>query len=157
MNDDANRFLAHNIKGLMMDLIVAWDLRIADARAESEFAELSAGDLKVMGLLRGRPTPLSSIHRGMGVSRQASHKVVKNLATHGLVELKPMEGSQRDKVVVVTAKGQRWRALVAEQISGIERDCAERLGEDQLETLRELLLALHADPLGSTADPRGST
>ena len=55
MNDDANRFLAHNIKGLMMDRIVAWDLRIAAARAESEFAELSAGDLKVMGLLRGRP------------------------------------------------------------------------------------------------------
>ncbi|MGI9374353.1 MAG: hypothetical protein ACR2OJ_17845 [Hyphomicrobiales bacterium] len=142
--DDA--FLATNIKGLMMTLIAHWNGRMDAERAETEFAKIRPSDMRVFGQMRGRTMKLSEIHREMRFSRQAAQQAVVRLVDHGVLQVDPAPHGNRDKVVSVTTKGQRLRALAARQIRDFEASCATIIGPSGLETLRELLIALTEAP-----------
>ena len=138
--DDA--FLGQNIKGLMMSLIAHWNAQMDEARATTEFASIRPADIRVFAQLRGRTLKLSAIHREMGFSRQAAQQSIERLAREDMVRVKAAAGNKRDKVVAITEKGQRWRALAAEQIRIIETDCAEIIGHGGREDLRKALIEL---------------
>ncbi|MEM8803696.1 MAG: MarR family winged helix-turn-helix transcriptional regulator [Pseudomonadota bacterium] len=138
--DDA--FLGQNIKGLMMTLIARWNSRMDEARAGTEFAEVRPADMRVFGQLRGRSVKLSEIHREMGFSRQAAQQAVDRLVAHDMISVLPDPGSRRDKLVSITAKGQRWRSIAAKQIRQIEAEVADALGEEAKEALRGSLARL---------------
>lgn len=137
-------FLSQNVKGLMMTLIAGWNEQMDDARAQTEFATVRPSDIRVFAQLRGRSIKLSRIHREMGFSRQAASQAVDRLVQHGMLDLTPVPDNKRDKVVSITAKGQRWRSIAADQIRQIEAQCAAVIGEDGTDTLRQVLLALLA-------------
>jgi len=141
-------FLETNIKGLMMTLLARWNQEMDAARAETEFAGIRPADMRVFGQLRGREVPLSALHRELSVSRQAAQQAIERLVAHGVVRVDAAEGSRRDKVVSVTEKGQRWRAIAAAEIRRIEVKVAEVVGEDGREDLRRLLVALAKDSGG---------
>lgn len=135
-------FLGQNLKGLMMTLLAQWNQQMDADRAGTEFAPIRPSDMRVFGQLRGRTMRLSDIHRELGFSRQAAQQAVDRLVDHGVLQVEFASGSQRDKVVSVTDKGQRLRTLAARQIRDFERECADILGEDGKETLRRLLIEL---------------
>ena len=135
-------FLGQNIKGLMMTLIAGWNAQMDDARAETEFADVRPADIRVFAQLRGRTVRLSEIHREMGYSRQAAQQAVDRLVGHGMVKVSPDPSSKRDKLVSITAKGQRWRTIAAGQIRQIETGIVETLGEEAKEALRRSLTGL---------------
>ena len=137
-----DRFLSANIKGLMMTLLGRWNAEMDEGRANTEFADIRASDMRVFGQLRGRTVKLSMIHRELGFSRQAAQQAVDRLVAHGVLKVELAEGSKRDKLVSVTEKGQDLRALAARQIREIEETCAEAVGEEGKETLRWLLVEL---------------
>ena len=138
--DDA--FLETNIKGMMMTLIARWNEDMDRARRGTEFAEIRPSDMRVFGQLRGRTVKLSDIHREMGFSRQAAQQAVERLVAHDMIAVTPAPESNRDKIVAITAKGQRWRTIAAGQIRSIEARCAEVAGEAGKEELRRLLISL---------------
>ena len=138
--DDA--FLGKNIKGMMMTLIARWNAQMDDARAQTEFAEVRPADIRVFAQLRGRTVKLSEIHREMGFSRQAAQQAVDRLVAHDMIAVTHDAGSKRDKVVSITAKGQRWRTIAAEQIRQIEAEISDVVGEDAKEVLRSHLIRL---------------
>jgi len=138
-------FLEHNLKGMMMTLLGAWNAEMDAGRAETEFADIRPSDMRVFGQLRGRAVPLSVIHRELGFSRQAAQQAVDRLVAHGVVRVDMLEGQKRDKVVSVTEKGQGLRSLAARQIRGFEERCADVLGEEAREALRHALVALVRD------------
>jgi DNA-binding MarR family transcriptional regulator len=133
-------FLNHNINRLLHDK-AEWiaDLlrRSASEAARSEF---SGAEGKIFGALRGRELTVSEIARLRGISRQAVHRTVSGLVERGYLELKLAEGSQRDKVVVITPAGQKLRSTVGEQLEAIEGEIAQTIGRERLEMLREILL-----------------
>ncbi|MEM9431857.1 MAG: hypothetical protein AAGA32_20620 [Pseudomonadota bacterium] len=133
-------FLDRNIKGLMMTLIATWNAQMDEARAETEFASVRPSDIRVFAQLRGRTVNLSDVHREMGFSRQAAQQAVDRLVWHGMLSVQPGAESKRDKVVSITEKGQRWRAIAAAQIRLIEAQIAEAVGQDDKEVLRALLI-----------------
>jgi DNA-binding MarR family transcriptional regulator len=135
-------FLGQNIKGMMMSLIARWNADMDDARLETEFASVRPGDMRVFAQLRGRTLKLSAIHREMGFSRQAAQQAVDRLIQQGMITVVKDPDSKRDKVVSITEKGQRWRAIAAQNIRGIEENIAETLGDTEKETLRGFLQAL---------------
>ncbi|MEM1362542.1 MAG: MarR family transcriptional regulator [Pseudomonadota bacterium] len=135
-------FLGRNIKGLMMTLIAEWNAAMDEARAETEFAAVRPADIRVFAQLRGRTVRLSDIHREMGFSRQAAQQAVDRLVEQGMLQVTLVSGSKRDKVVMITEKGQRWRTIAAMEIRKIEEHIASTLGEDGKETLRSALLEL---------------
>tara|TARA_B110000116_G_scaffold158919_1_gene137523 strand:+ start:402 stop:710 length:309 start_codon:yes stop_codon:yes gene_type:complete len=65
-----------------------------------------------------------AIARLRGISRQAVHRTVSGLIEPGYLELKLAEGSQRDKVVIITPSGQNLRKDVGEQLETIKKDRA---------------------------------
>lgn len=135
-------FLGQNIKGLMMTLIAQWNAQMDAARADTEFAEVRPADIRVFAQLRGRTVKLASIHREMGFSRQAAQQAVDRLIAHDMIKVVSGTDSKRDKLVVITEKGQRWRSIAAAQIRGIETQIAETLGQSEREALRAALLRL---------------
>lgn len=135
-------FLGQNIKGLMMSLIGQWNARMDDARQATEFAEIRPADISVFAQLRGRKLPLSELHREMGYSRQAAQQAIARLVAADMLQLAAVPGNKRDKLIVITEKGQRWRSHAAAQIREIEDDCAAALSPDGREELRAHLQAL---------------
>lgn len=137
-----NSFLHQNIKGLMMSLIAHWNEQMDLARAETEFASVRPADIRVFAQLRGRTLKLSAIHREMGFSRQAAQQAIERLVSHDMLRVEPVPGSKRDKLVLITEKGQRWRAIAAAEIRKIEAECAELIGDARKEELRTALSSL---------------
>lgn len=125
-----------------MTLVAQWNAQMDDGRAATEFADIRQSDMRVFGQLRGRTLKLSAVHREMGFSRQAAKQSVDRLVAHGVLKVDRATDSDRDKTVSVTEKGQRLRALAAQQIRAIETQCAEIIGDTDKETLRQLLAQL---------------
>ena len=140
--DDENKFLSQNIKGLMMDIIGQWNVDMDRRQAETDFATIRPADQRLFGQLRGRPTPMVLLHKQLGITRQAAHNAILRLVDHGVVQIVETPENQKQKTVVVTEKGQELRKLAADSIKKIEEDCAERLGQDRVETLRAILREL---------------
>jgi len=137
-------FLSQNIKGLMMTLIARWNAEMDDARQQTEFAAVRPADMRVFAQLRGRTMRLSEIHREMGFSRQAAQQAVERLAGHDMIQVIPNSESKRDKLVIITDKGQRWRIIAAQQIRNIETEIAKLIGDEETEVLRQILVTLTA-------------
>lgn len=137
-----DRFLADNIKGLMMTVLGRWNAQMDQGRQATEFAAIRESDMRVFGQLRGRTLKLSAFHRELGMSRQAAQQAVARLVEHGVLQVTLAEGSKRDKVVSVTDKGQELRSLAARQIRDIEAQCVQAIGADSTEVLRDLLKQL---------------
>lgn len=135
--DDA--FLGQNIKGMMMTLLAHWNTQMDEARTQTEFASVRPADIRVFAQLRGRTVKLSAIHREMGFSRQAAQQAIDRLVAHDMIRVLPDPDSRRDKLVAITEKGQRWRAIAAAQIRQIETEIADIVGEDAKEALRRHL------------------
>jgi len=139
MND---AFRSKNIKGMMMTLIAHWNAQMDDVRAEPEFATVRPADIRVFAQLRGGTVKLSDIHREMGFSRQAAQQAVDRLVAPDMIEVAPVPGSKRDKVVSFTDKGQRWRTIAASKIRQIEEQIAKAIGINAREDLRKQLIEL---------------
>ena len=132
-------FLDQNINRLMRDKsewIESCMRQRAPKRAHSEFTD---AETMIFSTLRGRELTVSDIARLRGVSRQAIHRTVSGLVERGYVRLKPAEGSRRDKVVAITATGQKLRDRAGDLLQDIEADIAKVIGKKRLETLREIL------------------
>ena len=140
-----NYFLEANIKGLMMTLLGQWNKEMDQGRDNTEFAEIRPSDMRVFGQIRGKPTRLADLHRALGCSRQAAQQAVDRLVAHGVLRVHLANGSKRDKVVSVTGKGQRLRALAARQIREIEEKCMAAIGAVGTERLRQYLAELVKD------------
>ncbi len=125
-----------------MTLISRWNAQMDDARADTEFADIRPADIRVFAQLRGRVVKLSQIHREMGFSRQAAQQAVERLLAHGMISVTSDPSSKRDKLVSITQKGQRWRAIAASQIRQIETEISETIGEGAKEALRSHLVRL---------------
>jgi DNA-binding MarR family transcriptional regulator len=142
IDEKDNVFLEKNIKGMMMSLIAIWNERMDRARADTEFSDIRSSDMKVFGQLRGRTLKLSRVHHEMGFSRQAGKQAIDRLVDQGMVAVIPDPQSKRDKLIQITEKGHRWRAIAAAQIRSIEADCKTHLGADETERMRESLFKL---------------
>lgn len=98
--------------------------------------------MRVFGQLRGRAVKLSDVHRELGFSRQAAQQAVDRLVDLGVLHVDMAADSKRGKVVSITDKGQALRALAAKQIREIEDQCADVIGPENTELLRQLLIQL---------------
>ena len=131
-------FLNENINRLMQDKS-EWIMDRVRAQKQGEGNLLTEAEGKIMSTLRGRELTVSEIARLRGVSRQAIHRTVTGLVEKGYLRLDPAPGSERDKIVVVTAEGQKLRKQVGQMLKKVEDEIAKAIGKDRLETLRAIL------------------
>ena len=143
MIDEPHRTIPFdNIRGLLQDFTLQLDHLIMAQRNGTRYENARRSDLKVFIMASRQPHTLSSLARALSISRQAVHSSVKRLAALQVVEVLPLAGSARDKIVTVTEKGWHARQTANEQIVRLEAECASIIGEKGLEQFRMLLQAM---------------
>ncbi len=113
---------------------------LAACRARGQ-QSLGRADLRLLANLNCGTTYSSELARRLGVSRQAIGKLVKNLVEEGLVKLETDPEQRNLKRIVITPEGEKWINEAVGELNRMERTLAERLGEERLAVLREVLEA----------------
>jgi DNA-binding MarR family transcriptional regulator len=101
----------------------------------------------VFAHLDGDGTRPVELARRIGVTRQAMHQTLAELAALGFVELVADPDSRRSKLVVVTPKGKEIVADARAIFAELEDGLALRLGRTHVDALRRVLEADWGPPL----------
>ncbi|WP_148347848.1 MarR family winged helix-turn-helix transcriptional regulator [Bacillus rubiinfantis] len=90
-------------------------------------------------IFQKQPVTISGVAKQVDISRQASHKLIKQLKEKGLVEIQNMEHNKKEKSIKLTVLGlecyEKNQFLKAE----LESKIAEKIGLEQVKVLKEIL------------------
>lgn len=87
---------------------------------------------------QNRPT-ISHVTKKMGISRQATHKLIKNMEINGLVEPRKVEDNNKDKCLQLTPFGETCYEENERIKATIEKQILTRIGADNAAQLKALL------------------
>jgi DNA-binding MarR family transcriptional regulator len=132
------------LPGLLAELKEA-TLREVHARlAEQGYPEIREGHGCVFRFIDGHGSRLTDLAERSGYTKQAVGEVVVDLEGLGYLERVPDPADGRAKIIRLSDKGRAAQALALRLFDDIEREWAERVGEERMATLREVLEELTA-------------
>lgn len=107
------------------------------AKKHSEY--ISDSEAHMLGTINIREMTVAEIARKMNISRQGAHKCAKKLIDNGYIVLKSVEGNNRDKLIVLTKKGEEYckEMLILKQ--QLEEKIIKKLGIENIEFFKEFL------------------
>lgn len=85
-----------------------------------------------------QPT-IAYISKHVDISRQATHKFIKNLEAKGLVEVQNVENNKKEKCLRLTPLGEDCYEKNEALKSALEKQIEERIGTSHLFILKEIL------------------
>jgi len=100
---------------------------------------ISNSEWYIMARIYKRKTTLSYVTKHVDISRQATHKFVKNLESKGLIEITNSTDNNRDKCLQLTPLGEECYEINLSQKIAIEQNLAEKIGVDKVEILKDIL------------------
>lgn len=103
--------------------------------------------MAMMNIVTGATRPVE-IARNLGISRQAVHVTLTQLAELGLIRLEDDPIDRRTKIVVLTEMGEPMRRDAQLAVTLMTRKLAERIGQSQLDSL----IAACGDDWGEPVD-----
>lgn len=127
--------------------ITAW---LVERLSEEGFGQLTGAHLGFLGALDCGPNHAANLARGLGVSRQAVHKTVRELERLGWLSTEPDETLGNQRVIRFTVEGERMMALARQHLAELDQLLLAEFGEDKLNQLACLLSfqpPSHPDPL----------
>ncbi len=108
----------------------------------------------VLGAIARGGTPLSTVIRALGVSKQAGGQLVDTLVLRGYLARTPDPDDRRRTTVVLTERGDRTAAVCREAVAEVDAALAEWVGADDVRTMRRALVTLaRLDDSGSGSAP----
>lgn len=111
------------------------------AEAERDgYAEITEAMSRLCAHLAGRPVGLSELSRRLGISRQATHKLSKEIARLGFIEFIASDSDARVQLVRFTQKGWDMAESATRQLEAIETQISQAIGADKLDMLKALLV-----------------
>ena len=87
-----------------------------------------------------QPT-ISYVSKHVDISRQATHKFIKQLEEKGLVEIKNVENNKKEKCIQLTSLGEECYEKNEFLKATLEEKIAAEIGAEQLSFLKEILKA----------------
>ncbi|MDE2384131.1 MAG: winged helix-turn-helix transcriptional regulator [Alphaproteobacteria bacterium] len=129
----------NNLRSLVYFLGEIMDRKIAERRKGTPYEKVRPSDIRVFVTAARSEMSISEVARELGVSRQTVQASVQRLVTLGVVEVRALPGSRRDKLVGVTARGALAQKTAQQQILAVEADLAALVGEEKFEDLRQML------------------
>ena len=128
-----------NVKALLQDVIQHLERCMDTYEGDATYANVRPSDTKMFMSISSEPRTISQLARTLNISRQAAHASIGRLVDWGVVELKPAEGSRRDKIAVVTQEGEKARDLEAQRINFAKLNVEARIGKEKIRMLCEIL------------------
>lgn len=89
-------------------------------------------------IYRKQPT-ISHVTKHVDISRQATHKLIRNLEAKGLVEISSLAHNKKDKTIRLTELGELCYEKNEQQKAKLEHAISAAIGADTLETLKRIL------------------
>lgn len=107
---------------------------ILDAVEKEGFTDLTPALLGIFAhLAEAEPMSISALANALGSSRQALHKSVTKLVALGYVVLEIRPPNRKEKIVVLTGRGEAMVKVALRTISRTEARMAEFLGAQEFE------------------------
>lgn len=129
-----------NLIDLMHTKAYQLDLLIEDRWNEKYDLYLSMSEWKAISLAyrRGK-IPVAEVAKGMDISRQATHKLIRNLERKGLLAISQLENNKKAKSIQLTKEGVSCYEKKEVLKKELEKEMVGRLGEAQIQVLKETL------------------
>ena len=106
---------------------------------EKGFSELTAGHLTFLGALDCGPNHAAELARGMGISRQAVHKKIKELEALGWLETTTDNEVGNQRVILFTKEGERMMSCARQHFAKLDEALFSKFNEDEVELFHEFL------------------
>ncbi len=106
---------------------------------DSSDIHISNSEWYIMARIYNKKTTLSYVTKHVDISRQATHKFVKNLEAKGLIEITNSTNNNRDKCLQLTPLGEECYEINLSQKAAIEQTLCEKIGTDKVEILKDML------------------
>lgn len=130
----------------------AFATELNDRIHATEFSDLRAGHGCVFGNIDpDNGSRLTELAERALMTKQSVGEVVTDLVQRGYIERAPDPTDGRAKIIRLTAKGRAAHILGRQLIDELERDWAERYGEERIAALRDALEAVVAVRVGVPA------
>jgi DNA-binding MarR family transcriptional regulator len=133
-------------------LDVAFDEFSAEVAKRVEaagFGDIRPGHGCVFGNIEPQGSRLTDLAERARMTKQSVGEVASDLERRGYVERVPDPSDGRAKIIRLTPRGREVQAIGRRLITDVERDWAERYGEERVAALREALEAITAERLGA--------
>lgn len=136
VDEQSSRVPVDNIRTLLYYLGLAIDGRMSQYRRGTPYENVRPSDVRVFVRASRGTYTISEIARELQITRQAAQSSVQRLIKLQVIALKNLPGNKRDKVVIITPKGELASKTARQQIGDLENELAEIIGKDKLEDLR---------------------
>ena len=103
------------------------------------FDQLTLSQLQFLGLLDCGTNHAANLARDLGISRQAVHKIVRELENLGWLETLPDPTLGNQKTINFSIEGERMMALARQYFQQLDRELIEFNGVDDLNRMIRIL------------------
>lgn len=141
-----------------LPLIRLLDVALDDFSAElarrveaAGYTDIRPGHGCVFGTIDPAGSRLTDLAERAHMTKQSVGEAASDLERRGYVERVPDPHDGRAKIIRLTGRGREAYAIGRGLIDELERDWAERFGEERIAALREALEAITAERLGAVA------
>ena len=100
---------------------------------------ISNSEWFIMARIYKKQPTISYVSKHVDISRQATHKFIKNLEKKGLVEIKRVENNKKDKCLLLTKLGEGCYEKNMKLTADLENRISNRLGVENMAMLKDLL------------------
>ncbi|MDR3598264.1 MarR family transcriptional regulator [Clostridium sp.] len=100
---------------------------------------ISDSEAHMLGTINIKEMTVAEIARKMNISRQGAHKCAKKLIDSGYIIMKSIEGNNRDKLLVLTKKGESYCNEMLILKKQVEDEVIKNIGYKNVESLKEFL------------------
>ncbi len=107
--------------------------------SEDGFYELTASQLEFLGSLDCGANYAAQLARGLGISRQAVHKTVRELEKEGWLHTEPDRQLGNQRVILFTTEGERMMSLARSHFLQLDTLLLAQFVKDDLSTVTRLL------------------
>jgi DNA-binding MarR family transcriptional regulator len=147
--------LAHTNQLPMIRLLdVAFDEfseELAKRIEAAGFTDIRPGHGCVFGTIEPQGSRLTELAQRANMTKQSVGEATSDLEERGYVERVPDPEDGRAKIIRLTERGREAQAIGRRLIDEVEREWADRYGEERVTALREALEAITAERLGAVA------
>lgn len=113
--------------------------QVFERAAANGYGALTPAMVRLFGHMGGRPIGVSDLARRLAITKQAVHQMALVAIEMGLIELIPSETDGRVKLLRFTQKGWDMSDLAAAELTRIEAELVDSLGEADVLELRRIL------------------
>jgi DNA-binding MarR family transcriptional regulator len=117
---------------------------VSEGLADAGFNDIRPAHTAVFQHIKAEGSRLSELAEQAQITKQSMGYLVDYLEARGYVERRPDPSDRRAALVCLTDRGWKQIAAALNIIAEIERGWSRRLGDERMETLRQLLTEVDA-------------